>query len=89
MYLAKPLVRCVGHAQSVMGIAWSPDGRRLATGSLDCTVRIWDSETGRELGVIGRHDRPVMGVRFIEGGKTLASISNEGTLKLWLTENRR
>jgi WD40 repeat protein len=45
-----------GHTGSVNAMAWSPDGRRLATGSQDMSLRIWDTATGDEL--IALHDFP-------------------------------
>jgi WD40 repeat protein len=51
-----------GHDDSVDGVAWSPDGQRLATASLDRTVRIWDGEYGAEAIIIGAHPAGVEGL---------------------------
>ena len=42
----------LGHEESVIGLAWSPDGKTLASTSLDGTVRLWDVATRQELGII-------------------------------------
>lgn len=43
------LQKIVKHTSQIMGVAWSPDGKRLVSGSSDDTTRIWDAETGAEL----------------------------------------
>jgi len=68
-------------------MAWSPDGRRLATSGSDATIHIWDPSTGADLGIIGRHMQNVQSVRFLPGGHTLASFSSDGVLKLWMTRD--
>ncbi|MCI0464730.1 MAG: hypothetical protein L0Z62_48015 [Gemmataceae bacterium] len=66
------------------GVAWSLDGKSVATGHVDGQVRIWDS-AARELRAFKAHPAPVMAVAFAPDGKTLASGSSDGTLKLWET----
>ncbi len=83
----RPLVRLVGHSQTLNKLAWAPDGQRLATGSDDHTVRLWDANTGRQLCIVGRHDSAVSEVAFLPGGRTIASVGR--TLKLWKSDDRR
>jgi WD40 repeat protein len=71
------------HRRWVRGLAWSPDGKLLATGSYDHTVRVWDSGTGRELHVIEGHTGAVHRVAFNRDGTLLASASDDHTIRLY------
>jgi WD40 repeat protein len=64
-------------------VGFSPDDRRLATGSTDSTVRVWDLATGRELAHLRGHRNEVITVRFSPDGRTLATACADGTVKLW------
>ena len=72
-----------GHAGPVMSVAFSPDGQRLASGSDDETVKIWDSATGKELFALKGHAARVMSVAFSPDGQRLASGSADRTVKIW------
>ncbi|RYG21306.1 hypothetical protein EON82_19060 [bacterium] len=73
----------------LMCFAWTPDGRRVATGETSGAVRLWDPSTGEELCRLGKHSSSVPFIGFLPGGRTLASASTDRTVKLWMTENRR
>jgi len=68
----------------VRSAAFSPDGKTLASGSGDKTIKLWEVATGRELRTLSGHTYYVNSVAFSPDGKTLASGSDDRTIKLWL-----
>jgi WD40 repeat protein len=71
-----------GHNFPVNSLTFSPDGKRLASGSDDRTAKVWDTTTGQELMTL-RYAEPVSSVAFSPDGKRLAFASNDGTVKVW------
>jgi WD domain, G-beta repeat len=73
-----------GHTDQVLSVAFSPDGKTLASGSADHAVRLWDVATGDPIGdPLTGHTGRVWSVAFSPDGKTLASGSDDATVRLW------
>ena len=73
-----------GHTDTVYSVAFSPDGKLLASvGDNDSTIKLWDVATGKERATLKGHKHDVMSVAYSPDGKTLASGSADKTIKLW------
>ena len=75
------------HTEAIYGIAFSPNGELLASGSRDNSVRVWDVKTGKELFFSQEHDGEVHSVAFSTDGATLASGGADGKIRLWDVES--
>src|SRR6266850_4137982 len=83
------LVLQTGHAMSVEAMAFSPDGKWLASGSVDNTVRLWEVATSREVRTLSGHTKAVKVVAFSSDGRLLASGSIDDTTRLWNLDTGR
>lgn len=72
-----------GHSNYVFSVAFSPDGQMLASGSQDCTIKLWDLGTRQEIRKLEGHNSWVRSLAFSPDGKILASGSSDRTVKLW------
>jgi WD40 repeat protein len=73
----------LGHKDCIYSVAWSPDGKLLASGSYDRMVKLWDAATGQEVKNLQDHIDAVFAVAFSPDGKHLASGSQDRSVKIW------
>ena len=72
-----------GHTDKVWSVAFSPNGKTLASGSIDHTIKLWDVATGSLIRTLTGHTDYVRSVAFSPDGRTVASGSDDKTIKLW------
>ena len=61
----------------------SPNGRTIASGAEDRTIRLWEARTGRQLAALQGHQALIYNLAFSPDGRTLASASRDRTVRLW------
>ncbi len=76
-----------GHFHTIYFIAFSPEGRRVATASGDETARVWDAATGEQLAIFEGHTSYVVSVNFDPSGKRVVSGSLDDTVRIWDSES--
>ena len=80
-------LRCFeGHESNVTSVAFSADGKRVLSGTLDMTLRLWDMGTGKELRRFEDYAGRVWSVAFSPDGKRALSGSCDGSIRIWDVE---
>ena len=90
-----PQIACLrGHKKWVLSVAYSPDGRRIVTGSDDQTVRVWDAEGGVEMACLRGHPGGVESVAYSPDGRRIIISSrwpvigsSDSTVRVWDAES--
>jgi WD40 repeat protein len=67
----------------IYAVAWSPNGKLIASGSDDKTVQIWDATTGEHVYTYTGHSSMVEAVAWSPNGKLIASGSDDNTVQVW------
>jgi serine/threonine protein kinase/WD40 repeat protein len=82
-------LRTVTCPTGVSAVAWSLDGKRLATACMDFNIYVWDAETDRRPVVLEGHAGFLMSLAFNHAGNLLASASYDGVVRLWNPDTGR
>ncbi|HIG80358.1 MAG TPA: hypothetical protein EYQ62_01645 [Verrucomicrobiales bacterium] len=72
-----------GHRGSIWSVAWRPDGKQIATGSWDNSIKLWEASTGKLQHTVQGHKNRVHKIAWSPNGKHLASCGWGGVIKIW------
>jgi WD40 repeat protein len=72
-----------GHTESILALAYSPDGQQIVTASADRTAKVWDAETGKELFPLKGHTNAVGSVAFSPDGQRIVTGSWDKRAMVW------
>ncbi len=75
-----------GHTKNVTSVSFSPDGKYIASGSSDSTIKTWNTKTGKEVLTFKGHESPVFSIDWSPDSKSIVSGSTNGTIKTWNAE---
>jgi len=77
-----------GSGVPIRGVAFSPDGKRIVSGSFDQTARVWEAANGHELFTLPGLSAPVVSVAFSSEGQRIATAGDDQTARVWDASNR-
>jgi len=77
----KRLLTYYGHTNAIQALAWSPDGKRLASGSWDTTVQVWNATTGQQIFTYRGHADIIGSLAWSPDGKRIASVDDQ--VRVW------
>src|SRR6266567_4446459 len=79
----KDLLTYHGHSDRATAVAWSPDGRYIASSSLDNTIQVWDSSTGARITTYRGHKLPAQTLSWSPDSRSIVSGSPDQTAQVW------
>jgi tetratricopeptide (TPR) repeat protein len=85
----RPRLTLRRHTGPMWAVSWSPDGRRLASANGMGSVQLWDTASGRQVGILRGHSGAVLAVRWSPDGRRLATGGWDETVKLWDPDSER
>jgi ribosome assembly protein 4 len=92
VFKVRPITRCTatmpGHTEAILHLSYSPDGRQLASGGGDTTVRFWDLNTSLPKATCKQHKDHVLCTAWSPDGTYFASADKRGTLIVWNPNQR-
>ncbi len=81
--MSNMLFACYGHSSRITSLAWSPNGKWLASASYDKTVHVWDATNGKQLSTYKEHRDRVNALVWSPDSTYLASASDDGMVRVW------
>jgi WD40 repeat protein/serine/threonine protein kinase len=82
-FVGRPYLTLTGHSNGILSMAFASDGRTMASGSFDNSIRIWDVVTGHTLKTLNGHTGGVMAVAFSPDGTSLVSGGGDWSMRIW------
>lgn len=85
----EPKLTLRGHTGILFSVAYSPDGKTIASGGIDASIILWDAASGEKQAVLTGHTDDVNWLSFSPDGRVLASASDDKSIRLWNLANKR